>query len=236
MKLLGYIRVSTESQKDNYSLEDQENKIIAYCSLYGHSVEIFKDVASGSLSNRKGLTELLSKLESYDGLIVFKLDRLARKTTLNLQIAESITDSKKALISVTEQMDFSTPQGKLFLTMFSGFGEYEREVIKERMTNGRKAKKNKGLYSGGQPKLGYKVEHRTIQKEDGKTIIEKSLIKDDKEQQLIDLVRRHHKSGKSALSIAKWLNSNGYKTKQNKEFTHVQIKRILNNEKTKQTA
>jgi site-specific DNA recombinase len=112
------------------------------------------------------------------------------------------------------------------LTVLSGFSEFEREVIKERVTNGRKAKKATGVYAGGQPKLGYQVKHETVNI-NGKLITNKSLVIDPKEQELIILIKKHRRSGKSYSEIAKYLNENSYKTKQGKQFTQVQIQRVL---------
>jgi DNA invertase Pin-like site-specific DNA recombinase len=227
MKLLGYVRVSTSGQADNFSIQDQAKKISSYCDTFEHELaEIFQDTYSGATLNRIELKKLLEKLNDYDGLIVYKLDRLSRSAKDTLELLDQIKAKGKNLISVNEQFDFSTPTGKLFLTMLSGFAEYEREVIKERVTNGRRAKKATGSYSGGQPKLGYRVKHETTSV-NGKIVTNKSLEVDSEEQKIIDLMRRHKKSGKSFYSIANWLNDNGFKTKQGKAFTVVQVKRVL---------
>ncbi len=228
MKLLGYVRVSTSGQHDNFSLEDQKNKITSYCATFDHElIEIFEDTKSGSSLDRKELNELLAKLKNYDGLIVYKLDRLSRSAKDTLSILETLKADNKNLISITEQFDFSTPQGKLMLTMMSGFSEYEREVIKERVTAGRKAKKETGVYAGGKPKLGYQVKHETSLV-NGKTITIKTLEKNDKEQEIIELMKRHKRSGKSLYQIANWLNDNGYQTKHGKEFKVSQVQKALN--------
>lgn len=223
MKLLGYIRVSTSGQSDNFSLDDQTNKIKAYCQTYDHElVNVFQDTFSGATLNREALTQLLEAIKDYDGIIVYKIDRLSRSAKDTLEIVETLRKAGKTLISISELIDISTPQGKLFLTMLSGVAEYEREIIKERVTNGRKAKKATGSYAGGQPKFGFKVKH-----EFSNDKLVKTLEVNEMEQNIIDLVKRHKRSGKSFNSIATWLNDNGYQTKQGKQFTIMQVKRIL---------
>lgn len=230
MKLLAYVRVSTQGQQDNFSLEDQKNKINSYAGIYDHDViETFEDTKSGATLDRDSLKKLLDTLinNNYDGIIVYKLDRLSRSVKNTLEIVELLKQNNKTLISVSEQIDINTPQGKLLLTMLAGFGEYERELIKERTSNGRKAKSNTGSYAGGQPKLGYKVKHETISL-NGKTTVNKSLVTDDKEQEIIKIIKNHKRAGKSLYAIAKYLNDKGYKTKQGKEFRVNQIERVLN--------
>lgn len=220
MKLLGYVRVSTSGQHDNFSLEDQKNKITSYCSTFDHElIEIFEDTKSGSSLDRKGLNELLAKLKNYDGLIVYKLDRLSRSAKDTLSILETLKADNKNLISVTEDLNSN-------LEFLINFNEYEREVIKERVTAGRKAKKETGVYAGGKPKLGYQVKHETSLV-NGKTITIKTLEKNDKEQEIIELMKRHKRSGKSLYQIAKWLNDNGYQTKHGKEFKVSQVQKAL---------
>lgn len=227
MNLLGYVRVSTQGQSDNFSLEDQKNKIKSFCDTYDHKViDIFEDTKSGSSLDRVELKKLLDKLVGFDGLIVYKLDRLSRSAKDTLEIVEQLQKAGKTLISVSENIDISTAQGKLFLTMIAGFSEYERELIKERMTNGRKAKSKTG-YAGGQPKLGYKVKHETTSL-NGKTIVNKSLVIDPKEQEIIKIIKNHKRAGKTIYAITKYLNEHGYKTKQGKEFKTTQVERVLN--------
>ena len=85
----------------------------------------------------------------------------------------------------------------------------------ERLEKGRKAKAREGGYAGyGSPAFGQKA-------------VNGELVLDTKEQQIIDLIRRHHKSGKSLQQIADWLNSNGYKTKRGQQWRRISIKRVL---------
>lgn len=227
MKLLGYVRVSTKEQSDNFSLDDQNEKIKYWCLAQGYELsDVFKDTFSGATLNRKALNDLLDKLSDYDGLIVYKLDRLSRSAKDTLELLDKLKSSGKNLISVSEQFDFSTPQGKLMLTMMSGFAEYERDIIKERVTNGRQAKKKTGAYAGGQPRLGKKVKHEAVNNK-----IVKSLIDNSEEQKVIQVIKNHKRSGKSLGKIAEFLNGHGYVTKHGKEFTAMQVKRALDYEK-----
>lgn len=85
----------------------------------------------------------------------------------------------------------------------------------QRLEAGRQAKAAQGGYAGyGSPAFG----ERTVNGE---------LVKDEKEQQIIELIRRHHKSGKSLQQVANWLNSNGYTTKRGQKWQRISVKRVL---------
>ena len=87
--------------------------------------------------------------------------------------------------------------------------------IWQRLEAGRKAKAAEGGYAGyGSPAFGQRV-------------VDGELVVDSQEQEIIELIRRHHKSGKSLQQIADWLNSNGYKTKRARQWRKISIKRVL---------
>jgi len=85
----------------------------------------------------------------------------------------------------------------------------------QRLEAGRQAKAAQGGYIGhGSPAFG----ERTV---DGQ------IVKDASEQQIIDLIRRHHKSGKSLQKVADWLNANGPTTKRGQQWKRISVKRVL---------
>ena len=87
--------------------------------------------------------------------------------------------------------------------------------IWHRLEQGRQAKAAQGGYAGyGSPAFGQKV-------------VNGELVTDSQEQEIIELIRRHHKSGKSLQQIADWLNGNGYQTKRGQQWRRISIKRVL---------
>ncbi len=91
----------------------------------------------------------------------------------------------------------------------------ESYAVWERLERGRRAKAARGEYAGyGSPAFGQKT-------------IDGQLVEDPKEQEIIDLIRRHHKSGKSLQQIADWLNQNSYKTKRGQQWRRISVKRVL---------
>ncbi|BAZ46887.1 site-specific recombinase [Chondrocystis sp. NIES-4102] len=87
--------------------------------------------------------------------------------------------------------------------------------IWQRLEQGKQAKAAQGGYAGyGSPAFGQKA-------------VNGELVIDSQEQEIIELIRRHHKSGKSLQQIADWLNRNDYKTKRGQQWRRISIKRVL---------
>jgi DNA invertase Pin-like site-specific DNA recombinase len=223
MKLIGYIRVSSEGQADNSSLDDQQDRINAYCTALNHElISTYQDVQSGGKSeNRKGLQTAIADVLAgkADGIIVLKLDRLGRRASDVLTLIDKeLQPNNKALVVVDMNMDTSTATGKLVLTMLAGVAEFEKSQINERTKNGKKARAKTSPYAnGGAPKFGCKADN-------------KNLIADDKEQEIINIIKRHYKSGKSQRQIAEYLNKQGILSKQGKQWSSTTIGRILDRE------
>ncbi|MCW8790814.1 recombinase family protein [Enterococcus faecium] len=144
----GYVRVSTRSQfeKETYL------KQIETLKAEGVSEEnIYIENKSGkNTKDRPVFNELLEILKENDTLIVPKLDRLARNTADALKIAELLTSKNITLNIVNMGILDNKPSGKLMFTMFSAFAEFERNLIAERMLEGREFKrKNDATYKEG---------------------------------------------------------------------------------------
>ncbi|MBE7380765.1 MAG: recombinase family protein [Leptolyngbya sp. SIO1E4] len=87
--------------------------------------------------------------------------------------------------------------------------------IRERLERGRRAKASNGGYAGyGSPAFGQQS-------------VNGQLVDNPVECQIIELIRRHHKSGKSLQKIADWLNQKGYTTKRGQAWQRISVKRVL---------
>ncbi|WP_282155903.1 recombinase family protein [Cytobacillus gottheilii] len=139
MALIGYARVSTVGQ----SLETQ----IELLNEYG-CTRVFKEKVSGAKGNRKALHEVLDYLREGDKLIVTKIDRLARSVKDLHNIASLLEERGIGLVFLKEQIDFSTPSGKLMFTMLGAIGDFERDLINERTAEGRERAKKQGKHMG----------------------------------------------------------------------------------------
>ena len=147
-----YVRVSTDHQRENYSIGEQTSRLQAFCQAKDITIgKIYTDGGySGGNLNRPALREMLSHLKEYDVVIVYKLDRLSRsqKDTL-LLIEDYFLASKVDFISVCENFDTSTPLGRAMIGMLSVFAQLEKDQITERFTMGRIARAKNGYYHGG---------------------------------------------------------------------------------------
>jgi site-specific DNA recombinase len=218
MKLVGYIRVSSESQEDNTSLAEQERRIKAYCEAFGHKlVRVYEEVGSGKdTENRPIFQEALEMVRTeVEGIVALKLDRIARNCRDVLTLVEDVLQpNNKALVLLDLNVDTSTPTGKMILTMMAAVAELERAQINERTQGGRKAKARNGGYAYGAPQFGTQA-------------IGGELVVDEQEKAVIDVIRRHHKSGKSLRAIADYLNRHGYKPKRGEKWQHTSVKAVL---------
>lgn len=149
--MLGYIRVSTEEQeRSGLSVESQEAAIIAECERRGWTFELFRDLGrSGKHVNpelRRGL-ELLSAGQ-FDGLIVAKLDRLARSVRHASAIIDAAVMHEWALVVLDNALDLTTPGGRAMANMLATFAELERDLIATRTREALAARKARGEHNG----------------------------------------------------------------------------------------
>ena len=149
-----YPRVSTlEQARDGYSINEQVDRMKLYCEAHGWEVhKIYTDAGySGADTNRPGLQELIRDAENgrFDAVLVYKLDRLSRsqKDTLTL-IEDVFLPHNVDFISMTENLDTSTPFGRAMVGILSVFAQLEREQIKERMEVGKVGRAKSGRWCG----------------------------------------------------------------------------------------
>ncbi len=138
MRVIGYIRVSTDDQaREGVSLDAQEARIRAYAEMAGlELVDVIRDAAiSGTvpLADRAGGAALLD--HDVDHVIALKLDRLFRDAADALSQTRSWDKAGIALHLIDvggATINTSTAMGRMFLTMMAGFAELERNLISER--------------------------------------------------------------------------------------------------------
>ncbi len=138
MAKVGYIRVSTEGQ----NLDRQEDSIAPITDV------LFRDKASGKDTNRPELQKMLGYIREGDILYVESISRLARSTRDLLRIVDELRGKKVGLVSLKENIDTETPQGRFILQVFAALSELERESIKERQKEGIEAARRRGKHLG----------------------------------------------------------------------------------------
>ena len=144
MAIVGYARVSTVGQ----SLDVQLSKLRAYgCD------PIFSDKHTGTTADRPSLKECRNYLRKGDSLVITKMDRLARSTFHLTQIAEELKVKGADLVVLDQNIDTSTPTGKLLFNMLASIAEFETEIRRERQLEGIEKAKEKGVQFGRKAKL-----------------------------------------------------------------------------------
>lgn len=164
-KTFGYARVSTRHQH-----EDRQVKAL---SEYGiRQEDIYVDKVSGLKEHRPALDKLLSLLQEGDTVVVSSFDRLARSTKQLLELAERFQKEGVRLVSLKENLDTSTPQGKLFFTISAAFAEFERSLIEERREEGTEIAKERGVKFGRPESSEEKIEAAISLYLDGKLSVD----------------------------------------------------------------
>lgn len=129
MANISYIRVSTQQQNTGRQHMDLNNRGIVID-------KVFEEKASGKNTERPALRALLQYVREGDTVYVESFSRLARSTKDLLNIVDDLTKKGVQFVSLKENVDTSTPQGKFMLTVFAGLAQLERENILQRQREG----------------------------------------------------------------------------------------------------
>ena len=150
-----YIRVSTDAQaEEGYSIDAQKEQLAAYCISKGiKNYEFYIDGGwSGSNLERPDMQRLINdaKEEKISHCIVYKLDRLSRSQKDTLYLIEDVLNPHNVdFVSLNENIDTSTPTGRLMIGILSAFAQLERENIRLRTRMGMKERVKDGYWMGG---------------------------------------------------------------------------------------
>jgi len=157
--IIGYARVSTDDQ----SLDSQTDAL----SVAG-AEKVFADKISGSRRARRELDRMLEQLRDGDVVTVTKYDRLARSLKDLLEIVEAIRERGAGFRSLAEDIDTTTPAGRLVFHVFASIAQFERERISERTREGLASARKRGRIGGRPPALSalQKVEVRRMRDEE----------------------------------------------------------------------
>lgn len=140
--LIGYARVSTQDQ----NLDGQMDALgEAGCE------KIFQDIASGARSDRPGLSEATEYARPGDVIVCAKLDRVARSLPHLISLMNGLEHRKIGFRSLSEDLDTTSPGGRLVFHIFGAIAEFERDLIRERTRAGLAAARRRGRI-GGRPR------------------------------------------------------------------------------------
>ncbi len=192
MRVLGYVRVSTDEQSNSGAgLEAQRGAILAECERRGWElVELIEDAGySAKDLKRPGVQEALRALESGEAtaLVVAKLDRLSRSMIDFTRIMAEAQKQGWALVALDCAVDTTTPAGEAMAHMLATFAQFERRLISQRTREALAIKKAEGVQLGRPRSMPEELRER---------------------------IRRMHAAGESLAAIARTLTAEHVATAQ----------------------
>ena len=208
MKVLGYVRVSSVTQKiKNNSIPLQKRKINDYCKLNDFDlVEMYKDdgISGMSIDKREGYKKMITFLKDndIDGIVVWSLSRLGRRMKDVVEFMDYLKTNDIRFFSIKENLSNDDKIGSLIMNILGSINEFEVEVIRERIKDVKRNKKeNKEVY--GRLMYGY-------DNKNGKLVVNQS------ERNTIKRIKNLRSRGWSWRRISNKLNDEGVKSKEGK--------------------
>jgi site-specific DNA recombinase len=162
MVVAAYVRRSSEMQKDNYSIDAQKRAAADTCKLRGFPAPIFyeddeRSARGEQIAKRPAFKRLLDDVAAgrVQVVIVHTLDRWSRNVMVTLQSFRTLAQHQTAFISLSEHIDYSTPEGRLQLTILAAFAAYFSDMLAKHTSKGKSERVAQGLYNGDVP-FGYR--------------------------------------------------------------------------------
>ena len=137
-----YVRCSTIEQNEARQIKMAQEQ---------NAEKVFADKASGKNTDRAAFKEMMAFVRAGDTVVVESVSRIARNTRDLLSIVSELTEKGVEFVSLKENIDTTTPQGRFMLTVFGALAELERENILERQREGIEIAKSEGKYKGRKP-------------------------------------------------------------------------------------
>lgn len=223
LKAAIYIRVSTQWQVDKDSLNVQRRELIAYAQMVLgiQDYEIFEDPGySAKNTDRPKYQEMMDRLRTgeFSHVLVWKIDRISRNL---LDFANMYAELKVlgvTFVSKNEQFDTSSAIGEAMLKIILVFAELERQITAERVTAVMLSRANVGDWNGGRVAYGYKHDKETGTfpfRDDEIAVYYK----------MLDL----YEDWQSVLRVTRWLNDNGFRTRNGNLWSTTTVHIILTN-------
>lgn len=201
-----YARLSVTTE-ESVSIERQLDAARKYAAARGWEIvlEATDDGVSATKNrpeDRLGWRRILDASIRYDAVIVWKVDRLARRVLDFLHADEALRERGAGIVAVEDPIDMTTAQGRAFATMLAVFGEMEAAAISARVTAARSALIHAGRRAGGRPPYGW----HNVPNPDGPGMV---LAKDPATIAVVTELAGRALAGASLNSLVRWLEAEG---------------------------
>ena len=223
-RVAAYVRVSGPGQvgEDVYGADIQRNAIHAFALSQGWEiVKVYDDLSvTGTVLERPALQRMVSDARDgkFEVILVHRIDRMSRSLKELLKLVEDILEPiGVALRSVTESfLDTGSPEGKAMFQVMGSFAELDKNQLVRKLCSGRKEKHQRGGFSVGQVATGYLSM-------DGKLVVAEDWA------EVVKRIYRMALQGDGINRIARILNEEGVRTKNNCRWYPRTVKLVLEN-------
>ena len=215
-----YVRVSTEDQaKTGYSLDAQEKRLSDYCKFNNLEIaDVYRDEGySGRNIFRPEYRRMMESIDSWDGILVLKMDRIHRNSRNFALMMDNLRKHGKEFISMNEKLNTENAMGRFVMDIIQRLAQLESEQIGDRVKIGMARKAEIGDGNMGSPDP-YGYTHR-----DGKLI-----VREDEAENVREMFRLKA-SGNGPSAIADWLNRSSIPSKTGKTWSRQAVSHILKN-------
>ena len=247
IRAAGYFRVSDEDQVEGYSLDAQRRAFGEFCRGKGWEpvAEYSEEGRSAwleSMAKRPAFRQMLEDAQArkFDVLVTHTLDRFSRNLRVMLDAFHTFSQSDVTYVSITQEIDYSKPEGKLFMTMLGAFAQYFSDALSGHTKKGMRERAQQGLFNG-EPPFGYA---RCDAECFGLSEVHTGChVEQEKASMILAIFERYASGTESMSSLAERINEQGFRTKgkrkaeffkelvevDGRRFTHWAIRDILKN-------
>lgn len=220
-----YARVSTQEQVEGTSLDHQVDRCLDHIEARGWTLleKFIDEGVSGGQSNRPALNRLTRLVEDaqVDVVVITKLDRIARSLRHLLDLLSLFEEHNVSLVALDDPLDPSTSSGMAMVQLRGVFAEFERRLIVERATEGKRRLAQLGGWTGGPPPYGFTLAPNP----QGKGNV---LAVDDEEARVVRLMYRMiAQEGKSPEEVAQALNHMGSRPRRSPKWRGQNVRLVL---------
>ena len=225
MKAVAYVRVSDASQVEGGSLHAQERLFKELCATRGwEPTAVYREEGKtahvDAIAKRPVFRQLLHDAEErqFDIVIVHTLDRWARNLRVQLEAMAMLTKANVGFVSISEQIDWSTAQGRLQAQILGSFAEYFSEALSNHVKKGVSERALQGRHLGSVP-FGYlpcSLEGCDPEHPGGVHVVEAEAAA------VRSLFSRYATGATTCVRLASWLNREGFRTRNRHKFGNVE--------------